>query len=257
MVKLTKNLRPKNRIFISLKKQILFLIIAVFSHLTCKAIIKSKMDTTINHDTLLFKHKGSLIMEKIKIIYEVNISGEFIVTNKNLVFYPKKNKQYIKIINISLDSIESLTNSFYPILNKAIWIHTKDGNVFKVILNGKRKEFIKKVDGIIKNNHIGVQQNKKSYKIINNESNSTNCCIYIHGMSSLFYIPWKVNGFIKKSDTELIFTPTEYMQIIKTINIKWAAIKNIENPRVHKIIVEMNSGEKYIFILNYPKSIFY
>ena len=106
---------------------------------------------------------------------------------------------------------------------------------------GERK-FLNKLKNIVETSRIKDAILKNTTSV---EDYSLQIRINFYGAS--IYAPLNVKGIIEQNNNSLFFKPSEYTCLIKTIEINKKEIKRI-NKKMHKVIVEMNSGIKYRFI---------
>jgi len=188
---------------------------------------------SIENDDSTFVKRGQLRIVKSPFFYEIQIFGNYVISDNQLIFYPKFNKQFVKDIIIPIDSISKIINK--PM--KPFLIEMNNGCMYKIVMNGKRFFFKK----------AGYFINSSKSKKVAKTAEDYNVKIRIDCLGSTIYSPLIVKGVIKKYDETFIFTPVELNCFLKTIEISKREIKRINKKGKNKFIIKLNSGQKYIF----------
>lgn len=208
-------------------------------------IIEAK---SASSDSVCFKGKGILIIPRKNVLYESTIRGEFLFTNKALIFYPKQNVHYMKNVVIALDNINKVKTRHVPLLMPTLKIKTNEGREHMLILLKNRKLIKSKIDSIIaKRSNIVVPKEDSSSNVYNCNTNEYKVGIWINSFGSIFYTPLLIEGCIEKNENTIIFKPKEYIEYIKTIEINRNEIKAIRKKSTHKVIIELNNGNRFTF----------
>jgi len=204
-------------------------------------------------DSIKFSGSGYLIIKKKTCsFYQINVWGQIILSSKRLFFKPFRNKQYLKELSIPLDSIEMI--AYYNPINKyIIWhrhilIKTKDREELNLDVVLRTEQLFKLITNAVKDTSTKDNDTLINKPLLCN-SNNNEAYIRLHYIGSTIYSPLNAKGCFQMEGTSFTFTPMEYTQYLRTINIPISYIRSIKKQGRRRVQFELDSGTKYVFVV--------